>query len=109
MGHWLVDGEVAPWLDGCLDVDVEASAATNALPVHRLALTRDGRAPAPAAYVRAADAEVERLEQTYVRLPDDGDRQRYDYSSPRFDYQGILIYDRFGFVIDYPGIAERVL
>ncbi len=39
LGHWLVDGEVAPWLDGCLDVDVEASAATNAMPVHRLALT----------------------------------------------------------------------
>ncbi len=37
-GHWLVDGEAAPHLDGCLDVDLESSATTNALPVHRMAL-----------------------------------------------------------------------
>jgi uncharacterized protein len=35
-GQWKVDGEAAPQLDGCLDVDLEASAFTNALPVHRL-------------------------------------------------------------------------
>ena len=37
-GNWLVDGEPAAHLDGCLDVDLESSAVTNALPVHR----RDG-------------------------------------------------------------------
>ena len=37
-GRWRVDGIPAPQLDGCLDVDLESSAMTNAFPVHRLAL-----------------------------------------------------------------------
>ncbi|HEX2435646.1 MAG TPA: putative glycolipid-binding domain-containing protein [Solirubrobacterales bacterium] len=106
-GGWLVDGGQAPAIARCLDVDLEGSAFTNALPVHRLALEIGDRADAPAAYVRAGDLSVERLDQTYARLDDDGDRRRYDYSSPRFDYEGELVYDRFGLVLVYPGIAER--
>jgi hypothetical protein len=68
-GHWLVDGEVAPYLDGCLDMDLESPALTNALPVHRLALPVGGRATAPATYVHALDLAVERLEQAYTRIP----------------------------------------
>ena len=75
--------------------------------MHRLALEVGDRADASAAYVRAADLSVERLDQAYARLDDDGDRRRYDYSSPRFDYEGELVYDRFGLVLVYPGIAER--
>src|SRR5213596_2878096 len=37
-GGWRLDGAPAPDLDGCLDVDLEASVFTNALPVHRLRL-----------------------------------------------------------------------
>lgn len=33
-GRWRVDGRPAHHLDGCLDVDLESSALTNALPVH---------------------------------------------------------------------------
>ena len=107
-GGWRVDGDPAPALDGCPDVDLEASAFTNALPVHRLGLAVGDRAEAPAAYVRAVDLSVERLEQTYVRLEDDGERMRYDYASPRFSYREVLVYDRFGLVLDYPGLAVRV-
>jgi hypothetical protein len=94
---------------GCLDVDLEGSAFTNAFPVHRLGLNVGEQADAPAAYVRANDLRVERLEQSYARLPDDGDRSRYDYASPAFDFRAELVYDRFGLVLDYPGIAVRVL
>ncbi|HSJ16951.1 MAG TPA: putative glycolipid-binding domain-containing protein [Solirubrobacterales bacterium] len=107
-GEWLVDGESAPEIAGCLDVDLEGSAFTNALPIHRLALAVGQPAKAPAAYVRAHGLTVERLDQTYARLDDDGDRSRYDYASPSFSYRGELVYDRFGLVITYPGIAERV-
>jgi hypothetical protein len=98
----------AAWLDGCLDVDLEASATTNALPIHRLGLSVGGRADAPAAYVRAPTLRVERLEQTYARLPDDGEIARYEYVAPAFDFSAVLTYDRFGLVLDYPGIAVRV-
>jgi uncharacterized protein len=106
-GHWLVDGEPAPRLDGCLDVDLEASALTNALPVRRMGLPVAARAAAPAAYVRAVGLAVERLEQTYARTTDEATCQRYDYAAPAFDFGVRLVYDRTGLVLDYPGIAVR--
>jgi uncharacterized protein len=106
-GHWLVDGEAAPHLDGCLDVDLESSAMTNALPVHRMMLPVGGRAAAPAAYVRAADASVERLEQEYLRTTDQDAHQRYDYTAPAFEFACRLVYDESGLVLSYPGIAVR--
>ena len=106
-GQWLVDGRAAPELDGCLDVDLESSAMTNALPVHRMRLPVGGRAAAPAAYVRALDLAVERLEQTYVRMADEDSRRRYDYSAPAFAFECRLVYDDSGLILDYPGIAVR--
>jgi uncharacterized protein len=107
-GAWRVDGAAAPQLSGCLDVDLEASACTNALPVHRLHLEVGEHADAPAAYVRAPKLNVERLEQFYARLADDGERARYDYVARAFDFKAVLTFDRLGFVLDYPGIAVRV-
>src|SRR5687767_4837036 len=92
-GHWTVNGEPAPELDGYLDVDLEASAFTNAFPIHRLGLDVGERAEAPAVYVRELDLAVERLEQRYERLPDDGPRRRYHYESPRCDFEAELVYD----------------
>jgi hypothetical protein len=106
-GAWLVDGAPAAHLDGCLDVDLEGSAFTNAFPVRRLALAEGARAQAPAAWVRAPGLEVERLEQRYARLPDAGGRARYDYESPGVGFAALLVFDEHGLVIDYPGIAVR--
>ena len=101
-GRWTSDGEPAPQLDGLIDVDIEASACTNTLPIHRLPLPRGEVIPAPAAYVRALDLSVTRLEQTYRRLDD----RRYDYSSEA-DFRAVLEYDAAGLIVDYPGIAAR--
>jgi hypothetical protein len=106
-GHWRVDGARAPQLDGCRDVDLESSALTNALPVHRLGLAMGEQSAAPAAYVRAATAEVARLEQHYSRVEDHEAGQQYDYEAPAFDFRCRLVYDRAGLVVDYPGIATR--
>lgn len=97
----------ASGLDGCLDVDLESSSLTNALPVHRLGLEVGQGADAPAVWVRALELGVERLEQHYVRLEDDGSRQRYRYSAPDFGFECQLSFDEFGLVLDYPGIAVR--
>ena len=106
-GHWLVDGENAPLLDGCLDVDLESSAMTNALPVRRLRLAVAAHAAAPAAYVRAVGLAAGRLEQTYLRTPGEAALQSYDYTAPAFDFECRLIYDQSGLVLEYPGIAVR--
>jgi hypothetical protein len=106
-GGWRVDGNSIAELSGCFDVDLEASACTNALVINRLMLEVGQAADAPAVYVRAPDLRVERLEQTYERLPNAGERSRYDYAAPSFDFKAVLVYDRFGLVLDYPGIAVR--
>jgi uncharacterized protein len=106
-GHWRVDGQAASHLDGCLDVDLESSAMTNALPVHRMGLCAGDRASAPAAYVRAPGLRVERLDQDYARIADEGRSQRYDYAAPAFGFTCLLRYDESGLVLDYPGIAVR--
>ena len=102
LGHWRVDGVAASRLDGCLDVDLESSAMTNALPVHRMGLRAGVRAVAPAAYVRALDLSTGRLDQDYVRAADEGARQRYDYTAPAFGFTCRLVYDESGLVLDYP-------
>ncbi len=102
-GGWRVNGVEAPHLDGCLDVDLESSSLTNAFPIHRLGLQVGETAQAPAAYVRAVDLSVDRLEQRYLRL----DNDRYRYSAPEFAFECELVYDEFGLVLDYPGIAIR--
>jgi uncharacterized protein len=101
-GRWTVDGEAAPHLDGLIDVDIEASACTNTLPVHRLPLPLGAVTEAPAAYVRAFDLSVTPLDQTYRRLDD----RRYDYTSEG-DFRAVLEYDAAGLIVDYPGIAVR--
>ena len=107
-GHWEVDHRSIGALDGCLDVDLESSAMTNAFPVRRMGLSIGARSAAPAVYVRAADLAVVRLEQTYLRDADVGARQRFQYESPEFDFRCDLDYDEYGLVMTYPGIAARV-
>ena len=80
---------------------------TNALPIHRMGLRVGARASAPAAYVRAVDLSVERLEQDYVRSADENHHQHYDYAAPVFGFACRLVYDESGLVLDYPGIAVR--
>jgi hypothetical protein len=107
LGSWTVNGAPRPDLQGCLDLDLESSSLTNALPVHRLGLQVGEAAEAPAVYVRAQDLSVERLDQHYHRVDDEGVGQRYDYAAPRFDYRERLTYDASGLILTYPGLAER--
>lgn len=110
-GRWEVDGAPAPALDGCLDVDFESSACTNTLPVHRLGLEVGQAADAPAAWVRALDLSVQRMDQWYARVADDGPRPQYDYRAawaPSGEFACRLVYDEAGMVLEYPGIGSRI-
>lgn len=106
-GLWSVDGHVREELNGCMDVDLESSSLTNAFPVHRLGLEPGESADAPAAYVRASTLTVERLSQRYLRLGVSTGGQQFEYEAPTFDFRCRLVYDRFGLVLEYPGIASR--
>jgi uncharacterized protein len=107
-GTWRLDGRPVYEVHGCLDVDLETSALTNALPIRRLGLRPGEAADAPGVYVRGSDLRVERLDQRYRRLPD-GEHREYHYEAPRFGFEATITYDRDGLVRDYPGIARRAL
>ena len=109
-GRWRIDGHRADYLDGCLDIDLESSALTNTLPVHRLELAAGARAETPAAYIRAFDLSAERLEQSLCAAA----RRNRAASATAIPLlpstsPGTLVYDQSGLVLDYPGIAVRVL
>lgn len=104
---WRVDGEPRPDLHGCVDVDFESSAMTNTLPLHRLELCEGDGVDVPAAFVRAPDLRVERLEQRYTLTEASPDRLVFAYESSTFDFACELLYDAAGLVTEYPGIATR--
>jgi hypothetical protein len=107
-GRWRVNGSERHDLDGCMDVDLEASACTNVFPIRRLDLAPGEEAEAPAVYVRAANLGVERLEQSYRRVGDQQEQRRYQYRAPAFQVETVLQCDPSGLVLEYPGLATRV-
>ncbi|HEX6151620.1 putative glycolipid-binding domain-containing protein [Nocardioides sp.] len=105
--RWTVDGRHLPELDGLLDVDLEGSAMTNTLPVHRTDLA--DRTAAAAAYVRL-DLTARRLDQWYGPAePVAGGGWTVRYAAPEFGADFDLTYDAAGLVVEYPGLATRLL
>ena len=67
-GHWRRDGCDCASLDGCIDIDVEATPFTNTLPIRRLGLaTGEGRV-VRLAYVRIPSLEVVPRSQRYTAV-----------------------------------------
>jgi hypothetical protein len=105
--RWVVDGRVRPDLDGCVDVDFESSAVTNTIPVHRLPFAVGAPVSVPAAFVRADDLRVHRMEQLYSFVGSTPEGLIFDYESATFGFACRLLFDPSGLVLDYPGIAVR--
>lgn len=95
---WTRDGQACPGLDGCVDVDLQLTPATNTLPIRRLALSVGQAADVRAAWLRFPELVVEPLEQRYERLAEG----RYRYSSAGGRFVRELDVDADGFVTLYP-------
>lgn len=106
-GRWTANDVQRPDLDGCCDVDLESSAVTNTLPLHRLDFIEGVGVDVPAAFVRADDLRVERLEQRYTLIEADREQILFRYESSTFDFACDLRYDLSGLIVEYPGIAIR--
>jgi uncharacterized protein len=103
-GDWIVGGAPLAELSGCVDVDLNFSPSTNLLPIRRLSLAVGEERPVRAAWLRFPSFRFEPLDQTYRRLAPD----RYLYTSGGGRFEAELEVDGNGFVILYPGFAERV-
>ena len=103
-GRWTRNGDLAPDLAGCTDVDVAATPLTNTFPIRRLADLEVGAAQTLAvAWVDVPTLTVTRVEQTYTRLAAHGWRY-HDAEHGAFE----LTVDDDGIVVDYEGFATRV-
>lgn len=92
-------------LAGALDVDLWAAPLFNTLPVRRLRLAGAPSGTASTltmAMVRVPSLEVMPVEQTYTALGE----ERVRFSSATFTAE--LTLDPDGYVVAYPGLAERV-
>jgi len=100
----LNESEIAA-VDGCIDLDLNFSPATNLLPIRRLNLAIGQQAEVNAAWLRFPSFTLEPLAQTYTRL----DQFTYRYSSAGGTFVRDLTVNEAGFVTDYPGLwlAER--
>ena len=103
-GRWRRDGEPAPALDGCTDVDLEVTPATNALPINRLRLPIGGRGEIRAAWVRFPSLAIVPARQSYERLA----AARYRYTSLDSGFTATLGVDADGIPTDYEGIWRRI-
>mgnify|MGYP001400404160 FL=1 len=92
-----------PLPDDCADVDFEFSPLTNILPLRRLRLRPGQAADVVTLWVRVPDLRIETLEQRY-HLRAAGQVQ-YEAAG---EFQAAITIDRFGFVIRYDDLWERI-
>jgi len=100
--HWEVNAVAKPAVDGCIDLDLNFSPATNLLPIRRLNLEVGQQAEVNAAWLRFPSFELEPLSQVYERLGE----FKYRYSSRGGAFVAELIVNRSGFVTLYPQLWE---
>lgn len=94
-GCWALDDVAVPETEGCVDIDLAFTPATNLLPLRRLDLSGGGVA-SPAAWLRWPEGDLQRLDQSYHRL----DETHVAYATPGF--QADLTVSPYGFVTLYP-------
>jgi hypothetical protein len=78
---WRAGGRRLDAVDGCIDVDLRVTPATNTLPIRRLALEVGAGADVRAAWVGFPGLEVEPLDQRYERRAEDA----YHYRAGAFE------------------------
>jgi hypothetical protein len=101
-GVWSMNGMVATGLDGCLDLDLGFTPATNALQLRRVALAKGQAVDVPVAWLDVAGGTLTLLRQRYERRSE----TTYWYEAPRFDYAAALEVASSGFVRVYPTLWE---
>ncbi|QCB52479.1 hypothetical protein E5720_11250 [Rhodococcus sp. PAMC28707] len=104
-GYWMIENSSnhqRSTYNGALDVDVSFSPFFNTLPIRRLELHTDAsEVQVPVIYVNLLDLSIQQAELTYSSGAD-GIHVLSPVST------STLKVDSDGFVLDYPGLAERI-
>jgi hypothetical protein len=97
---WSLNGQSSPDVQGCDDIDLSFSPATNLLPIRRTRLAIGARVSVRAAWLFFPDLTLKPLDQTYERVAE----SLYRYESGTF--VAMLETNNIGFVTRYPGLWE---
>jgi hypothetical protein len=104
-GHWQENGKDQPALQGCIDIDIQATPITNTLPIRRLEL-KDGKSmEIRLCYISMPDLAVSAANQRYTALTSGS---LYRFESLEDGFTADLPVDQDGFVLDYPDLFKRL-
>lgn len=94
-GTWVIDGERRTDLDGCTDIDLGWTPATNTIPIRRLQLEGRDSATIRAAWLKWSELQFIATDQSYTRI----DNTKWRYASGNFTAD--LLVDDHGVVLTY--------
>jgi hypothetical protein len=101
--RWRLNGADCPAVQGCMDVDLHFTPATNTLPIRRLELAIGAGAPVRAAWF-SPDFSMKPLDQIYRRAGPT--TYRYESDGGRFTAE--LEVNEAGLVRSYEGLWQAV-
>lgn len=112
IGHWRDDtSALLTDLDGCLDIDIEATPFTAMLPIRRLKHTAGQHHDINVIYVEVPTLGFSSVRQRYAclePLKPGVAGGRYVHKGPIGEFQAELAVDLDGIVVDYPPLFRRV-
>jgi uncharacterized protein len=102
---WTLNGRECPDVQGCYDVDLSFTPATNLLAIRRERLAIGSKAAVRSAWLNFPNLALEVLDQTYERVA----ATRYHYTSNGGSFDVMLDTNAAGLVIDYPTLWQLEL
>ena len=108
-GLWRDDQHnVLPDLAGAFDIDLTVSPFTNTLPIRRLSPRLDQPMEIVVAYIDLPAFTIRPARQLYTLIHTSSAHSTYRFEQPSLAYTQDIRVDAQGYVIDYPGLFQRV-
>jgi hypothetical protein len=103
--QWMNEnGEHLPAFDGCVDIDISFTPFTNTLPINRLQLTKGEGHDLRVLYIDIQQGVCKAVKQRYLNKGG----KIYKYENEDSGFTSELLVDADGYVVDYPGIWQKV-
>lgn len=104
-GSWTENGKARPDLQGCIDVDIQATPLTNTLPIRRLEWASGQTTDIRLCYIAVPDLTASAQDQRYTAIEPGS---LYRFESVASGFTADLPVDADGFVRDYPELFRRL-